>query len=183
MQIFDRRAFHVAAGSAAAVLGSAVGRARSEPASPEAAASLGISSSNAAIHQEVVFKSSADRLYLALTDPSIFEKVVVLSGAVKSMSLASAPAQIDARPGGAFSLFGGYITGRQIELSPGVRIIQAWRSQSWPPHIFSIARFEFAGAPEGVKLIFDQTGFPNEDAVSLATGWRDHYWAPLAKVL
>jgi hypothetical protein len=32
-------------------------------------------------------------------------------------------------------------------------------------------------------LIFDHTGFPSSDAVGLATGWWEHYWTPLAKVL
>ena len=32
-------------------------------------------------------------------------------------------------------------------------------------------------------LMFDHTGIPNEEAESLAKGWREHYWVPLAKVL
>jgi activator of HSP90 ATPase len=99
------------------------------------------------------------------------------------MSLARTPAQISAEPGGAFSLFGGYITGRNLEMSPGVRLIQAWRSDSWPPQIFSIVRFELSAHPGGAKLSFDHTGFPNDEALSLATGWHKHYWEPLTKVL
>ena len=100
-----------------------------------------------------------------------------------SMALASTPAQISLEPGGAFALFGGYITGRQIELVKDVRIVQVWRAASWPPHIYSIARFELAEHPAGTKLTFDHTGFPTDEAASLASGWRKHYWEPLAKVL
>jgi len=173
---FSRRAFSTAAGAAA--VGLAAGPARS--ASDE---SLGISGSNSAIHQEVVFDASPERVYGVLTDARLFDKVVLLSGAVASMALKTTPAQISAEAGGAFSIFGDYITGRHIELTPSVRVVQAWRSRSWPPHIYSIVKFELVPSSGGTRLQFDHTGFPNDDAMSLATGWQEHYWAPMAKVL
>jgi activator of HSP90 ATPase len=160
----------------------ALGLTRAAQAAP-GADDLGISNASAEIHQEVVFKTSPARLYEALTDAGIFQKVVIASGAIKSMALQSMPAQISLEPGGAFALFGGYITGRQLELEPGVRIIQVWRSASWAPHLYSIARFEISKHPDGAKLVFDQTGFPSDEAQSLAMGWRQHYWAPLKTVL
>ena len=40
-------------------------------------------------------------------------------------------------PGGAFSIFGDYIIGWQLELVPNQRIVQAWRETSWDPgHLF-----------------------------------------------
>ncbi len=92
------------------------GRTRQNGSLPQSADRLGISNANAAIHQEVVFKASAKRVYHALTNARQFDKIVLLSGAMKSMSLKPVPAQIAAEPGGAFALFGGYITGRNIEL-------------------------------------------------------------------
>jgi len=173
----SRRAFAVAAGSAATGLGLA-GVARAAP-----AADLGISTSADAIHQEVVFKASPARVYKVLTDARLFDKVVVFSGALKAMKLRASAVRIGKKEGDAFSLFGGYINGRHIELTAGVRVIQAWHAGSWAPHIYSIVRFELAAHPDGCKLVFDQTGFPNEEAMSLATGWQEHYWAPMAKVL
>lgn len=118
-----------------------------------------------------------------LIDANAFAKVVVFSGAVQAMALKATPVRISSEPGGEFSLFGGYITGRHIEMTPGVRLIQAWRAASWQPHVFSIVRFELSPDPEGARLIFDHTGFPNAEAAVLASGWRKHYWAPMAKVL
>jgi activator of HSP90 ATPase len=43
-----------------------------------------------------------------------------------SISLEKAPTQISREVGGAFSLFGGIIVGRHIELVPNERIVQAW---------------------------------------------------------
>jgi len=173
----SRRTFSLAAATAGVAFGAA------PPARSDPAEDLGVSTDNAAIHQEVVFKASPARVYRALTDPRQFDRIVVLSGAVEAMALVNTPAEISPAPGGAFALFGGYITGRQLELLPDTRLVQAWRSAGWPPHIYSIARFELTEHPDGTKLLFDHTGFPNSDAASLATGWREHYWEPLAKVL
>jgi hypothetical protein len=35
----------------------------------------------------------------------------------------------------------------------------------------------------GCKIVFDHAGFPKGEAESLASGWKAHYWEPLAKVL
>jgi activator of HSP90 ATPase len=177
---FTRRTVWGATGALAAAVAT---RAAAQGAAAPGPDALGVSRNAAAIHQEVAFKAPPARVYAALTDATIFQRVVVLSGAIQSMALQAAPARISLEPGGAFALFGGYITGRQLELSPGARIVQAWRSAGWAPHLYSIARFEISEAPDGARLVFDHTGFPTDDAQGLATGWRDHYWTPLATVL
>jgi len=147
---------------------------------------LGISRGHAAIHQEIDFAAGASRLYQTLTNSDLFDKVVLASAAVNSAmkaKLGSAPTGIDARPGGAFVLFGGYITGYMLELVPDARVVQAWRSASWDPGIHSIAKFQLAQHGSGSRLIFDHTGFPDQEAEHLAQGWRINYWEPLKKVL
>jgi uncharacterized protein YndB with AHSA1/START domain len=180
---FTRRVLWGAAATVVATLGSGRAWSRDAAAATPEPDERGISISNAAIHQEVIFQASPARVYQCLTDAAIFQKVVVLSGAMKTMDLQSAPARISLEPGGAFTLFGSYITGRQLELEPGVRIVQVWRSAGWRPHAYSIARFEIADHADGAKLVFDHVGFPNDDAEGLAAGWREHYWTPMAKVL
>jgi activator of HSP90 ATPase len=136
------------------------------------------------IHQEVQFKASPKRLYAALTDAEEFQKVVLLSGAVKKgMVKAPPPAQISALVGGEFAIFGGYISGRQIELVPNVRIVQAWRTGMWDPGTYSIAKFVLAPQGSGTLLTFDHTGFPKGEAEHLAEGWKSNYWEPLEKLL
>jgi activator of HSP90 ATPase len=82
-----------------------------------------------------------------------------------------------------FSLFGGYITGRQIELVPNLRIVQAWRAGGWDPGHYSIAKFELVEQGSGTKIVFDHTGFPIGQAEHLAEGWKGNYWEPLEKFL
>lgn len=149
-----------------------------------AADDLGISHACAAIHQEVVFKASPKRVYEALTDAKQFNKVILQSAAVKSgAKLGDKPTEISREAGGAFTLYGGYITGRQIELVPNQRIVQAWRTGGWDPGIYSIARFELTAQGSDTKLVFDHTGFPESLAEHLATGWKINYWEPLGKYL
>lgn len=145
-----------------------------------------ISRTAESIHQEPVFKASRKRVYEALLDTKQFDKVVELSGVMKSGMLpagATKPTEISRELGGAFALFGGYITGRHIELLPNERIVQAWRAGGWHPGIYSIAKFELVEQGSGTRINFDHTGFPMGDGEHLAAGWKAHYWEPLEKLL
>jgi len=145
-----------------------------------------ISHSAESIHQETNFKASRKRVYEALTDTKQFDKVIELSGVMKSGMLpagANKPTKISSEVGGAFVLFGGYITGRHIELVPSERIVQAWRAGGWAPGVYSIAKFELVEQGSGTKIIFDHTGFPKGNGEHLASGWKAHYWEPLEKFL
>ena len=144
----------------------------------------GISRSAEAIHQEVPFAASPARVYSALTDEKQFDQVVRQSAAMRGgMPPGAAPTKIVSSNGGEFSLFGGHIVGRQIELVTNQRIVQAWRSADWTPGLYSIARVELVARGVATTLVFDHTGFPVGQADHLAQGWRENYWAPLAKVL
>lgn len=63
------------------------------------------------IHQEVSLPASPAVVYDELTDAERFE------------AFTGAPAELDPTPGGSFSLFGGQILGRNIELVPGKRVV------------------------------------------------------------
>lgn len=184
---FSRRDFSVRLASllpAIGVAGSAFGSVTIRQVPLAQAASDEITRTNEAIHQEVIFKAPRKRVYDALTDAAQFEKVVQLSSAMKTrMVPPGKPAEISREPGGAFSLFGGYITGRQIELASDNLIVQAWRAGSWAAGAYSIARYELTNQDSSTKLIFDHAGFPGAQGAHLAEGWHINYWEPLAKFL
>jgi activator of HSP90 ATPase len=144
----------------------------------------GISRSAEAIHQEPVIKANRRRVYEALTDGAQFHKVTMLGVAMRSGTAKDAkPTEISREVGGAFQLFGGFIVGRQIELVPDLRIVQAWREVTWDPGVYSIVRFELSEQGEETKIAFDHTGFPQGAADHLAIGWKGNYWDPLEKFL
>jgi activator of HSP90 ATPase len=165
--------------SAAAVKAADTSAAANAAADPE------ISHTAVAIHQEVLLQASRQRVYRALTDSTAFDRVVQLSDATTSgMVPASAkPTRISPRVGGAFVLFGGYITGLQVELLRDQRIVQVWRAGSWPAGDYSIASLLLTDEGSGTRLVLDHRGFPAGEAAHLAAGWHVNYWQPLAKSL
>jgi uncharacterized protein YndB with AHSA1/START domain len=124
------------------------------------------------IHQEVLFEGAPSRIYGALTDAAQFSE---MSG--------GAPAEIDAKPGGAFSCFGGMIVGRNVECSPGALLVQAWRARTWEPGVYSIVRFELRPEGGGTRVVMDHAGFPEEQGEHLDKGWHANYWGPLRTLL
>ncbi|MGG3468642.1 SRPBCC family protein [Neobacillus pocheonensis] len=124
------------------------------------------------IHQEVEFNASPGRIYEILTGSKEFSEVT-----------GGAPTEISPEAGGTFSCFGGMILGRNIELVPGVRVVQAWRVKNWPEGVYSIAKFELTEQGSKTKLVFDHVGFPEEEGEHLAAGWGANYWSPIEKYL
>lgn len=143
-----------------------------------------ISRTAESIHQEALFKASHKRVYDALTQTEQFAKVTLLSAAVQSgMAHGTDATRISPEPGGTFTLFGGIISGRHIELIPNERIVQAWRTSAWEAGVYSIAKFVLVEEGANTRLIFDHTGFPSGEAEHLAAGWKANYWEPIAKFL
>jgi uncharacterized protein YndB with AHSA1/START domain len=157
------------------------------PASPKTksvAAADGLSHTAEAIRQEVTFDASPQRVYQALTAAKDFDSITRLSDGAALLAAAGAkPTAISSEVGGTFTLFGGYITGRHLEMLPNERLVQAWRAGSWSPGAYSIAAFHLTAEGGKTKLAFEHRGFPNGQGVSLAPGWHAHYWEPLAKYL
>ena len=151
---------------------------------PAAPGEGGLSHTSEAIHQEIVFGASRRRIYQALTSVKRFDALTRLSEAARLVTAAGAkPTTISHEVGGLFTLFGGYITGRNLELVRDERLVQAWRTASWNPGDYSVVRFALIENGAGTKLIFDHRGFPEGEGTHLAKGWHSNYWEPLAKLL
>jgi activator of HSP90 ATPase len=121
------------------------------------------------LHQEVDVKASRLRIYDVLLDSKQFT------------TFSGAPAEINRDPGGTFSMFGGLIVGRNIELVPRERIVQAWRPAAWEPGVYSLVKFELKELGPQTRIVLDHTGFPEGHFRSLDYGWYAHYWEPLKK--
>jgi uncharacterized protein YndB with AHSA1/START domain len=149
-----------------------------------AAENPGLISNSEAIHQEITIAAPRSRVYDALTHADQYQQVQQLGVAMSTvLKTATAPVKLSAEPGGAFVLFGGHIVGRNIELVPNVRIVQAWREITWMPGVYSVARFELSDDAKGTRISFDHVGFPPGGGAHLAKGWYENYWEPLRKFL
>ena len=88
-------------------------------------------SKRTSLHQEVDFKATPQRIYETLLSSKDFA------------AFTGAAAEIDPKPGGAFSLFGGMVVGRNIELVPNQSIVQAWRVVAdFPDGVYTMVKFE-----------------------------------------
>jgi activator of HSP90 ATPase len=123
------------------------------------------------LHQEINFKASPRRIYEILLDSKQFA------------TFTGMPAEIDSKVGGAFSTFGGLVEGRNVELIPAQRIVQAWRPTHWDSGVYSIVRFELKPHDSETTVVLDHTGFPEGQFDHLNPGWPLRYWEPLKKYL
>jgi len=121
------------------------------------------------LHQEVELDASPQRIYEILLDSKEFS------------AFSGEPAQISPVAGGSISMFGGKIVGRNVELVPNQRIVQAWRERSWEPGVYSLVKFELKDQGSKTKIIFDHTGFGEGHFEHLNVGWKLRYWEPLEK--
>ena len=123
------------------------------------------------IHQEVVFPVSPARVYEALIDSR------------KHSEFTGAPATISREAGGEIATHGGAIQGRNIELVPNRRIVQAWRAKDWGEGVYSVVRYELTPEGSHTRLVLDHSAFPDAEKSHLESGWHAMYWEPLAKYL
>ena len=133
--------------------------------------STGPDRARTSLHQEVDFKASSHRIYEILLDSKQFT------------AFSGAPAEISPNEGGAFSMFGGKIVGRNVELVPDQRIVQAWRPAYWNLGEYTLVKFELKPQGSETRVLLDHTGFHEGDFGHFDSGWRQHYWEPLAKYL
>jgi activator of HSP90 ATPase len=123
------------------------------------------------IRQTATFKASPHDVYEALMD------------ARKHTKFSGAPATTSRKVGGAFSAYGGSLSGTNLELERDKKIVQAWRADDWPAGHFSRATFSLKPVKGGTQLSFYQSGVPDLHYAGIKQGWIDFYWTPMKKML
>lgn len=88
-------------------------------------------------------------------------------------------ASISRKVGGRISAWGGYISGKNLELVANKKIVQSWRASDWPQGALSTVTFTLTKSGQGCKLTFVQTGLPEDQHEEIKQGWVDYYWKPL----
>jgi activator of HSP90 ATPase len=121
------------------------------------------------IHLETTFPAEPGQIYELLINGAKFGDVTGKAG------------KGGGSPGAYFSLFEGWIEGRQIELVPNERVVQAWRFMDWEPGVYSIVRFSLSPDGSGTKLVLDQDAVPAQFHEHVRTNWGGFYFEPMAK--
>ena len=123
------------------------------------------------IRQTVTIKASPHAVYEALMDSR------------KHAAFSRMPARISREPGGRFTAYGPYLSGVNLELVPGRKIVQFWRSNNWPKFHYSTVTFDLRKVKGGTRLTFTQLGVPDNDYQAKKRGWVKSYWKPMKAML
>jgi len=95
--------------------------------------------------------------------------------------MTGSPAQAGANVGDSFQAWEGYISGKNLELVPGKRIVQSWRASSYKDSDEDSQIEVQLEALEGEsKLTLTHTRVP-DDQTSHEPGWTTHYFEPMQK--
>jgi activator of HSP90 ATPase len=122
------------------------------------------------IRQTMIFSTSPQEVY----------EIIMDSG--KHESLSGEKAIISREVGGAFKAWGDHISGFNLALEPGQKIVQAWRAKDWWPDHYSVVTFELRPVDGGTELRFTQIGVPPHRFDGHSRGWVENYWRPMQEL-
>jgi activator of HSP90 ATPase len=120
------------------------------------------------IKQEAVVPASPDEVFEAFVN------------AENHSAFTGSKATGDPKVGSKFTAWDGYISGKNLELDKGKRIVQEWMTTDWPQG-YPPSRLEltFKKVKEGTQILMVHSGVPADQSDDIRQGWIDFYWNPL----
>ena len=120
------------------------------------------------IKHTVRFKAPPNTIYDLLADSRMRTEVT------------GRKALLSDKVGGKFSTDAGQVTGVNVDLVPGRRLVQAWRRRDFPDGIYSMAAITLTPtAGGGTELVLTHRGVPKHLLDQIESYWRLGYWAPM----
>jgi uncharacterized protein YndB with AHSA1/START domain len=120
------------------------------------------------IKQRVRFKAPPTTIYDLLADSR------------RRTEVTGREALMSNKVGGRFSTDAGQVTGVNVDLVPGRRLVQAWRRKDFPEGIYSMAAITLAPTPNGgTELVLTHRGVPKHLIDQIESYWRLTCWAPM----
>jgi len=114
-----------------------------------------------------VIPASPDEVYEAWLDSKRHSKMT------------GAKAKVNSKVGESFVAWDGYISGKNLKLEPGKRIVQAWRTSEFSEdEADSQIEIVFKPVKEGTKIILRHTNLPPHGEI-YRQGWEDSYFTPM----
>ena len=113
------------------------------------------------------FRTTAEELFKTFTSPD------------RLAAFTRAPPTVyeGAHPGGAFSLFGGNVSGSYIDLSAPTKIVQKWRLGSWPEAHYSVLEIHFDQNDRDAVTVMRVSwkGVPVGEEEVVRRNWEEFY--------
>ena len=119
------------------------------------------------VHHRVFINAAAEVIYQAWLDSDMHS------------AMTGGEAQCNDKTGGSFTSWDGYITGKNLKLDKGRRILQSWRttefSESDEDSLLEVLLEPF---PDGTYLTINHTNIP-EGQTQYDQGWIESYIEPM----
>lgn len=125
--------------------------------------------STTSLHHTVVIPASPAEVYAAYTDPKLHAEFT------------GADATGEPKVGETFTAWSGYIEGTYLDIEPGKRVVQSWRTTEWPEDV-APSKLELIFTPAedgGTTITMNHTEVPEEQADEYDAGWHASYWEPM----
>ncbi len=114
-----------------------------------------------------IIRTTVERLYTAWLDSS------------SHTDMTGGKAVVSKAAGGEFTAWDGYITGRNLELSPPDRIVQSWRTAEFTDsEPDSRLEVHFEQLDEGTRITIRHSNLP-EHGMQYKQGWVESYFEPM----
>ncbi len=94
--------------------------------------------------------------------------------------MTGADANMSDKAGAQVSAWDGYISGRNLELIPGRRIVQSWRTSEFTDeHADSVITVLLEDVGDGALLTLEHKNVPDDQRSYQQGGWQSNYFEPM----
>ena len=121
-------------------------------------------------------KTIRQTVHISAKPQEVYEAFV---DAKKHGEFTGARVKFDAKVGGKFDIWGGELTGENVELVQGKKIVQKWRASDWPEGHFSDLTINLESENDETRLVLVQEYVPDDKADEIDDGWHEYYWKPM----
>jgi len=121
------------------------------------------------IIQRYTVLAKPDKVWDALVNPKTIEK------------WGGGPAVMKDKVGFDFSLWGGDIYGKNIEIENEKKLVQEWYSGEWSRP--SVVTITLNADGHCTEIVLEHKDVPAEEMKEISEGWKDFYFEPIKKLL
>ncbi|KAG9321572.1 hypothetical protein KVV02_003208 [Mortierella alpina] len=147
--------------------------------SPAPSTSTSSSAKAAAAPGTVNTTTLEDTVEMQATAHDIYD--VLLNQAKVVAWTRSSKSTIEPKVGSKFSLFDGSVTGEIKELVEDKKIVQSWRSNSWPAGHYSTVTLDITQSTNSTTIKVKQEGVPVGERDITLQNWSNYYWAEIKR--
>src|SRR3989344_5176024 len=118
-------------------------------------------------------KTIKQQVFINATPREVYEAYV---DAKKHAAFTGANVKFEAKAGGKFDIWDGSLTGENVKLVPGKKIVQKWRADDWPEGHYSDLKIDLFADGDGTRLKLTQENVPDDKYDDISSGWHEYYW-------